>query len=1031
MYDGVSAKRFLVDTGSVYSIFPCKFGTPTGLSLKLPNGQVLPSFGEKIFSMSFSGQNFVWNFVLADVDFPILGADFLRYHGLLVDLAAGQLIDAKSLKTFQFASGSETPSSLFAAISDVDSEIREMIAQFPDVTNEMSVLPNVKHNVKHHIEVSGKPVSLRFRRLDSARLEVAKKEFAQMERDGIIRRSDSSWATPLHMVPKKDGSWRPCGDFRLLNNHTRADKYPLPNMLDLSHRVSSAKIFSKIDLRKGYWQVPVAEEDIHKTAVTTPFGLFEFLRMPFGLKNAGATFQRLIDVVLQGLEFCVGYLDDILIFSETKEEHVGHLRQIFERLREFGLVLNLEKCEFAKSEVEFLGHRISSEGATTLQKHVEAIQNFPKPTDLKEVQSFLGVVNFYRRFLPHAAELLLPLTSLMKGGDKAKFFWSPELDWAFERVKVAVGELTALSHPRDDWELSLAVDASNVAVGAVLQQRKCEKDVWQPLGFFSKKLNDAQRKYSTFDRELLATVLGIKHFRHLLEARKFFVLTDHKALTFAIGKKDPSAWTPRQQRHISFVAEFTADIRHIAGVENVVADALSRPPPSSDAVAAEEEDPLLLSSVSDAQVESKVESEDIFYLASVDSAVDLVQMAQQQQLCPDVQQLLSAPSLRIKTVKVGDLDLLVDSSLGNLRPLVPNCQRQQVFDVLHGMSHPGIRATKKFIASRYVWSKMQADIAEMCRSCHMCHNSKIQTHVRAPVQNIPLPGRRFAHIHIDLVGPLPKSVEGHSHLMTFVDRTTRWAEVIPLKQTTAAECVSTFLNSWIARFGVPAHVTTDRGPQFTSSEWVDFLQSLGITQHCTTSFHPQSNGMVERFHRSLKNALRARSQGSDWLKELPWVLLGLRTVPKVEDGRSTAELLFGSELVVPGQWLHDEEKFGKKFFEQLHENSKNTVPVPLRPLSFAQVTGQVPRQLREVSHVYLRRDGHVPPLQPLYDGPFLVLEKTPKTFTLEMGDRREVVSIDRLKPFLGQSPPVVALPRKRGRPRKMETSPAFPDNRVQ
>ncbi len=308
----------------------------------------------------------------------------------------------------------KAPATVMAASAGV-SAVPWVLSDFPDVVNTEQVLPVPTHDVQHHIRTTGPPIASRFRRLEGAKLEAARQEFEAMERDGVIQRSTSPWASPLHMVPKKDGSWRPCGDFRRLNLVTEPDVYPLPNMLDFADRLSGCTVFSKIDLRKGYWQVPVRPEDRPKTAVITPFGLFEFLRMPFGLRNAGSSFQRMMDRVFAGLPFAYCYLDDLRIASPDFTSHQQHLRAVFERLRLFGLVIILEKCVFAVDSFQFLGHVASAQGAKPIASYVEAVDKRPPPTTVKELQIFLGLVNFYRRFLPGVAVILRPLTDALKG----------------------------------------------------------------------------------------------------------------------------------------------------------------------------------------------------------------------------------------------------------------------------------------------------------------------------------------------------------------------------------------------------------------------------------------------------------------------------------------------------------------------------------------------------------------------------------------------------------------------------------------
>jgi hypothetical protein len=380
------------------------------------------------------------------------------------------------------------------------------------------------------------------------------------------------------MVKKPDGSWRPCGDFRRLNLITEADKYPLPRMDDLAAGLSGCCVFSKLDLKQGYHQIPMRAEDIKKTAIITPFGLFEYTRMPFGLRNSGQTFQRMMDRVVAGLEGVFCYLDDILVASPDAESHRRHLQGLLSRLREFGLVLNVKKCVFGQSAVDFLGHSVSRGGATPLEDKVAAIRTFPRPTTVKELQGFLGTVNFYRRFIRGAAKILAPLTDALKGGGKGStaIGWDSQREEAFQAAKTALASAATLAHPSPSADLGLMVDASSTHVGASLQQRR-GGGTWEPLGFFSRKLNTAQSKYSAIDRELWAVFSGIRFFRFMLEGRRFTVYTDHKPLTSALHRVS-EPWTARQQRHLAYIAEYTSDLRHVAGLANVVADTLSRPP---------------------------------------------------------------------------------------------------------------------------------------------------------------------------------------------------------------------------------------------------------------------------------------------------------------------------------------------------------------------------------------------------------------------------------------------------------------------
>ena len=1040
--DKNSGTSFLVDTGSSFSIIPFKSSAqPTGPRLRAANGQQIPCWGKRQLTIAFGGRRFSWNFLLAAVDFNIIGVDFLQHFNLLVDVTAKTLREqhpatAVAAVTVCSPPSASSPSSSPPSTSPPSTsspsnpppsstaEEKALLAEFSSVINEEGRLPPTTHGVEHHIVTSGRPVTAKFRRLDNIKLAAAKAEFQRLEKEGIIRRSNSDWASPLHMVKKSDGSWRPCGDYRRLNIISETDCYPLPNMADITSSLAGARIFSKLDLKKGYHQIPVHPADVKKTAIITPFGLFEFLRMPFGLKNAGMTFQRFIDRLLAGLPFVLVYLDDILVASADRQSHTAHLRLVLELLRDNGLVLNSSKCQFYRSEVEFLGLRVTAGGVAPLPAQIAAIQDFPQPTTIKELQGFLGAVNFYRRFVPAAANILLPLTAVLKGGKKGAelLTWSSQMTTAFSNIKAALLRSVCLAFPQDKAELSLATDASATHVGAVLQQREMSTAAWRPLGFFSAKLEQAQLSYSAFDRELYGIFAGIRHFRHHLEGRQFSIWTDHKPLTFALSKISDS-WTARQQRQLSYVAEFTNKIVHVPGRFNLVADLLSRPPqavttPPTAQRTAPSPPPTPSQPTTSLPTEEALEWAAAAAVTS--EVVDLAAMARDQHSCPATRQLMDSSSLHIIQVPVGHQKLLCDMSSGRRRPLVPTTWQQKVFNSLHSLAHPGIRASRRMISSRFVWKGMAADVGQWCRDCLQCQKAKITTNITTPVEPIPVPSQRFSHIHVDLVGPLQASSDGHTHIMTIIDRSTRWVEAIPLSSTTATACADALVAGWISRFGVPAVMVTDRGVQFTSAVWAVLCQRLGIKHNTTTAYHPQSNGMIERFHRQLKDSLRARLASTDWPSHLPWVLLGLRAAPKEDHNVSAAELLYGIPLALPGQLVDTAEPPAATFLDLLRRPPSTSLPT--RPLSGPPPAQKPPAKLMATDFVFVRRGAPGLPLSPLYDGPYLVTAKGPKYFTLQVGSRLDRVSVDRLKPCLATeiSP---ADPPRRGRPPGPSTEP--------
>lgn len=937
------------------------------------NGSEIQTFGTKTLELNLSLRRPLrWTFIIANVTQPIIGADFLKYHCLLVDLNAHKLIDRRTdLNTIgTIVKCAETT----VSIVDSNHAYHDLLSEYTDITKPMPFkddeTDNNSCNIFHHIETTGTPVHARARPLPPNRYHQVKEEFRRMQEMGICRPSKSEWATPLHVVAKKNGDIRPCGDYRRLNAITKPDRYPVPRLHDFTYVLSGKKVFSKLDINKSYHCIRVAKEDIEKTAIITPFGLFEFPRMTFGLRNASQTFQRFMNNnVLHGLDFLFSFVDDIIIASDTIAENKMQLRKVFERFRQFGITINLTKCEFGKSKIDFLGYEVSAEGIKPLESKVNAILDYPRPETVEKLRQFLGMVNFYRASIPNAASHQASLNEYLIGAkrkDKTVINWNDKAIKDFEQCKLGLKNAVMISHPKSNVPVALMTDASDTCAGAVLQQKV--NDSWQPLGYFSKRFTKAQQKYSTYDRELLAIYMAVKHFRYLFEGNNPTIFTDHKPLIYAFDKLQSDSETPRRTRQLLFISEFTTTIRYIEGEKNAGADFLSR-------------------------------------IQTIDcpTVLDFADLAQTQVNDTELTQLLKEPNdnLCLKKYFIPNCETAVycESSTNSCRPYLTPNYRKMAFDSIHNVSHPGIRATRKLVAQRFFWPGLNKDVTRWAKCCISCQKCKVNRHTISDLQQYS-ECKRFEHVNIDIVGPLKLSFDGNRYLITMIDRCTRWPEAIPVKEITAEVVAKVFYDTWISRFGCPEKLTSDQGRQFESALFKQLLKLMGIKKLRTTPYHPQSNGIVERWHRLLKSALTARLENNHyWCNELPTVLLGLRAVGRSDNGTSPAEYVYGQTLRLPGDFYNISE-MQQCDNHTLLENIKNTIsklkPVPR--ISRDSRALFVHKDLKSCEYVFIRNDAIRPPLTPTYDGPYRVLERTPKVYVIQLPNRKSSISIDRLKP---------------------------------
>lgn len=689
--------------------------------------------------------------------------------------------------------------------------------------------------------------------------EELRKYIEEMSAKGFITPSSSPAGSPILFVKKKDGTLRLCVDYRKLNAITVKDRYPLPLIGELLDQLRQAKVYSKIDLRGAYNLLRIAAGEEWKTAFRTKYGSFEYKVMPFGLTNAPASFQHLMnDIFKDMLDISViVYLDDILIFSDSEEEHRAHVREVLRRLRANGLYAKPEKCEFHVRRVEFLGFIVTPEGIDMDPAKVEAVVNWPIPTNLKEVQSFLGFINFYRRFIHQFSHKAKPLHNLTRKG--VPFAWTAECQRAFDRLKTQITLAPILRHFDPDHETLVETDASDYAMGAILSQRAPGGD-WQPVAFLSRGMTPPELNYPVHDEEFLAIFWSFSEWRHYLEGCnvQVEVLTDHRSLEYFLTSKQLNR---RQARWAEFMADFHFRISYRPGRKATKPDALSR---RADHRPSDTNATSLSTELNGHNHRPLLTREQLLFTLEESTGWTTILDAQRQDL--EAMELLRKGVLT---------DGGEEGWRFKGRLFVPERLRTEVLADQHGTlaaGHPGIKKTQANVKRNYWWPGWSSACDSYVRGCVDCQRAK---HSRQPpaglLQPLPVPDRAWRDISLDHLTGLGTS-SGYDAVLVVVDRFSKMAVFIPAnKDDTATDFATQFMRWVYPRFGLPTTIVSDRGPLFVSSFWKTVSTRVGVSRKLSSAAHPETDGQSEIVNQWLGQYLRVFSnyEQDDWATLLP------------------------------------------------------------------------------------------------------------------------------------------------------------------
>ena len=748
--------------------------------------------------------------------------------------------------------------------------LTELLSQYKQIFGEPGSLP-VSGLPELHIDTeAGQLVAQRPYRAALTKRSIIESEIDKMLAMGIIRPSLSPWASPVTLVPKKDGTTRFCIDYRALNSVTVKVRYPLPLVRDIFDQLGGSSIFTTMDMRSGYWQLPVAADSIEKTAFVCHRGQFEFLRMPFGLANAPSLFQRAMNQVLAEYigKFVMVFLDDIVVYSSSEREHKQHVAAVLKKLSAANLTLKASKCHWGKPKIDLLGYVVTAHGISPQPEKTEAIRALRPPVDIPELRRFLGMTGYYRDLIPRYAHIADPLYALTR--KDVEWIWGEKEGGAFETLKAAFTSETVMAHPCVNEPYILYTDACDYAVGGIL----CQKDkqgIERPIQYISAGLDRTQRNWPVIEKEAYSVIYCLKKLRAYLLGAEFKVLTDHKPLLCLFTKEMVNT---KIQRWAVLMAEFGAKVEYRKGKNNVRADMLSRITGQSEMAVfeADEEWVTLEDEADQAAPRLPSDTDDLN-----DNEVRRAQSVEYQEEIDMANRnegtWVYADALLYSTARPGQDQAVYP------RLMLPSAYRKGIISKCHEESgHAGLLKTLRRIQENYVWAGMRKDVQRHLDRCGLClvHRARPE---RPPMGEMPLAQCPGEIVGIDLMGPLfQSSLNDSKYLMVCIDHYSGWVEAYPLRNRSNEAVWERLANDYVPRHGSPKVIITDRGTEFHGPEFEHWLEQNCIEHRRTSGYNPQSNGKTERANETLRRLLEklCNCERADWENQLGPALTAVR-----------------------------------------------------------------------------------------------------------------------------------------------------------